>query len=453
MAETIFDQDPGLHNQAEDERDNNLGGNGFDLEGWEIPSEQPWPILDPAAFHGLAGDIVRAIEPISEADPVAVLVQFLATAGCALGRGPYYQVGETRHHPNLFAALCGITSKGRKGTSYDPIQALVQDVAPDWAKNNIKSGLASGEGIIHCVHDDIWMREKVPQGGKGKPPTYELVLKEESVADKRILVIEAEFGQLLSVMQRPGNSLSPIIRLAWDGRKLQTVSKHFGETATDAHIAIAGHITIEEIRRGLTSLAVASGFANRFLFVLVRRSKELPFPGRLATEVAARFTEKLRSILDNSVIRREIIFHAQTRELWTDEYLALSAEKMGLFGYVVGRAEAQVIRLAMLYALLDQTYYIEPAHLRAALALWRYCEASARYIFGEALGDPIADEIFDALRRAGPDGMTRTEIRNLFSGNQSSEAVGAALRLLLRHNKVRRSHKASRGRHAEVWIA
>jgi hypothetical protein len=431
-------------------------GNGLDPGGsWGDPEELPWPILDPAAFHGLAGDIVRAIEPISEADPAAVLVQFLATTGCVIGRRPYYRVGETRHHPNLFAVICGVTSKGRKGTSYDPIEALLHGTAPDWAEDKIVSGLASGEGIIHCVHDDIWVREKVPQGGKGKPPIYERVLKEESVADKRLFVIEAEFASLLAAMLRQGNSLSPVIRLAWDGKKLQTVSKHFGETATDAHIAIVGHITIEEVRRNLTSLAMASGFANRFLFVLAKRSKELPFAGRLDPAVTEKLTKALGSILSNTVIQREITFHAKTRELWAAEYHDLSAEKIGLFGYIVGRAEAQVARLAMLYALLHQTHYIEPAHLRAALALWRYCEASARYIFGEALGDPIADEIHQALRRAGPDGMTRTEIYNLFGGNRTSDSIGAALRLLMRHAKARSKQRTSggAGRPTEIWFA
>jgi hypothetical protein len=51
-----------------------------------------WPRIDHAAFHGLAGDVVRTIEPHSEADPVAILIQVLAFVGNVIGRGPYYQV-------------------------------------------------------------------------------------------------------------------------------------------------------------------------------------------------------------------------------------------------------------------------------------------------------------------------------------------------------------------------
>ena len=46
----------------------------------------PWPQIDEAAFQGLAGEAVKAIEPHSEADPVALLMQFLTMAGNLIGR-------------------------------------------------------------------------------------------------------------------------------------------------------------------------------------------------------------------------------------------------------------------------------------------------------------------------------------------------------------------------------
>ena len=53
--------------------------------------------------------------------------------------------------------------------------------------------------------------------------------------------------------------------------------------------------------------------------------------------------------------------------------------------------------------------HIELTHLKAALAVWAYCEASAKYIFGSTLGDPMADDILRALKRAGADGMSRND--------------------------------------------
>jgi hypothetical protein len=127
-----------------------------------------------------------------------------------------------RHHTNLYGVICGNTSKGRKGTSYDPVENLIGRADPKWREICVKSGLVSGEGVIHAAHDDIRVREKVSQRGKGKPPIYEWVLKEPNVEDKRLLVIEQEFAALLGLMQRQGNSLSPVLA----GRSLKRSATH-----------------------------------------------------------------------------------------------------------------------------------------------------------------------------------------------------------------------------------
>jgi hypothetical protein len=111
------------------------------------------------------------------------------------------------------------------------------------------------------------------------------------------------------------------------------------------------------------------------------------------------------------------------------------------------------MRLAALYAVMSWSHGIEREHLLAALALWDYSEKSARYIFGDATGDPVADQIFDSLRAAGKDGMTRTEISHLFGRNMSSERIAQALSLLLGAGRVRRKTQKTGGRQAERWFA
>jgi hypothetical protein len=68
-------------------------------------------------------------------------------------------------------------------------------------------------------------------------------------------------------------------RKAWDGGILSTMTRSSSLRATGAHISIVGHITVEELRARLTRTDTANGFANRFLFALVKRSKVLPFGG------------------------------------------------------------------------------------------------------------------------------------------------------------------------------
>ena len=48
--------------------------------GKPLPSNWPEP-LDEAAFYGAAGEAVRAMAPHTEADPAALMVQFLTGVG------------------------------------------------------------------------------------------------------------------------------------------------------------------------------------------------------------------------------------------------------------------------------------------------------------------------------------------------------------------------------------
>ena len=91
---------------------------------------------------------------------------------------------------------------------------------------------------------------------------------------------KAEFANVLKVVTREGNTLSPVIRSAWDDGNLRTMTKNSPARATDAHISIIGHITREEYRRELTETESANGFANRYCIVAVERSKCLPEGGK-----------------------------------------------------------------------------------------------------------------------------------------------------------------------------
>jgi hypothetical protein len=102
--------------------------------------------------------------------------------------------------------------------------------------------------------------------------------------------------------------------------------------------------------------------------------------------------------------------------------------------------------LSLNYALLDKAAEIRIEHLRAALAVWRYCEDSARFIWGDSLGDPTADELLRALRVAGADGLTRWDITNHFSRHKSAEELDRALGVLNERGLVRLAKEDSGGK-------
>jgi hypothetical protein len=253
-----------------------------DLRDWKPPSivndvSVVWPAIDKeAAYHGIAGEFVRTIEPHSEADPIALLIQFLVAVGNAIGRGPHYKVEGDYHYTKLFAVLVGATNDGRKGTSLGRVLQVMEEADPDWTQYRVQSGLVSGEGLIHHVRDPVL---KLKDG--------EMVEVDRGVSDKRLLIDAQEFAAVLAVMEKPGNTLSPVTRDAWGHKVLQTLGKVSPDKATGSHISIIAHITEPELRRKLTRTEMANGYANRFLFTKVRRSKKLPHGGHLIALVSA----------------------------------------------------------------------------------------------------------------------------------------------------------------------
>jgi len=235
--------------------------------------------LAQAAFQGLAGEIVRLIDPHTEADPVALLFQLLAAFGNLIGRDKYIIADGAYHHLSLYGVLVGQTSKGRKGTSWNHIANLVERVDPDWRKNCVTQGLSSGEGLIWEVRDPIEETKPIRKNGR-HTGEYETIIANQGEADKRLLIIEGEFANVLKVIAREGNTLSPVIRSAWDCGDLRCMVKTSPAKATGAHISIIGHITRYELRRLLTQTESANGFANRFCWLAVRRSKCLPMAVR-----------------------------------------------------------------------------------------------------------------------------------------------------------------------------
>lgn len=418
-----------------------------------VPSASPWPTIDPAAYYGLAGDLVRTIAPHTEADPIALLMQSLIFFGNALNRGPHTVAEADRHATTENATFVGETAKARKGTSAGRLRRIFEFADPEWATQKIASGLSSGEGLIWAVRDPIFKWES-KKGKKGEDPGEPaLVMVDPGVDDKRLLVLEEEFANLLVVMTREGNNVSPIIRQAWDGKTLQTLTKNSPAKSTGAHISIVGHITTPELRKLLSKTQAANGFGNRFLWLMVRRSKELPEGGALHTVDLEPLVRRLQAALTFARTVGEVKRDGYGRGLWCEVYHDLSASLPGMLGAVTARAEAHTMRLSMLYALMDQAREVGEVHLRAALALWSYCLDSARYVFGEArLGDTVADEILAALR-GSPQGLTRTQIRDLFRRHTTEGAIVVALGELQAAGLARCEHRATRGRPVEVWVA
>jgi len=392
--------------------------------GWPDPPH-------PDVYTGLPGEIVSLVAPHTEADPVAVLGQLLVAAGSAIGRGAFFAVEATRHHPNEFVVLVGDSAKARKGSSWDHVARLLSRADPGLA-GRTHTGLSTGEGVVWAVRD-----------AAGSDP---------GAPDPRLLVVEPEFASVLKATGRDVSTLSPVLRAAWDGRPLQLLTRTAPARASQAHVAVIGHITAAELRSQLSAIELANGFMNRFVLLACRRVRLLPEGGDPDPLAGTGCEQALAAALRAGRAAGQLRFSLEARLCWWEAYQALSEVSGGLAGAMGARSEAHVVRLALIYALLDRKTTIELVHLRAGLALWDYAARSATWALGEASGDPIAEQIHGAL--AGrPDGLTRTEIRDLFQRNQPAAALDNALGALEAAGRARAERVTTAGRPAERWVA
>lgn len=358
-------------------------------------NEQQKKITD-RALYGLAGEIVRTIEPHTEADSMALLLNTLITFGNVIGRKAFFEADGSQHFTNLYGVIVGTTSAG-KGTSWSQIKQPFNAVDNDWAKTQIKSGLSSGEGLIAAVSD------------------------ESKSTDKRLLIVESEFASVLGMQKREGNVLSPMIRSFWDDGTAHILNKNSPLSASNAHVSIIGHITPDELRSTFGKTQISNGFANRFLWTSIKRSKLLPNGGKMSDEEQSSLVKKLQEAVEFARTVREMKRDAEAESLWIRNYPILTAERSGAFGNATARARAQVVRLSMIYALMDKSAVIKREHLIAALAFWQFCEDSAQNIFGDSTGLDDLDKLIKSLKNAPKGKLSRTEIsRDVFSGNKSA---------------------------------
>jgi hypothetical protein len=408
------------------------------------PEPLPWPDAPKIeAYSGLAGDVATEIAPTTEADKVAILAQFLVAFGNRIGRSAYFQQEATSHHANEFLLIVGQSARARKGTSWDRIQQLFEIAEPEggWIDQRLASGLSSGEGLVWAVRDAIYKTED----GQQK-------LIDDGISDKRLLAQESEFASVLKQADRSGNVLSPILRQLWERGTVSTLTKSNSAKATGAHVSVVGHITMDELRRCLTATEIANGFMNRFMMVAVKRSQLLTDGGNLTKAVAKILAERIRDAITYAEHVQRMERDTDAKRLWHEVYPTLTRDRPGLTGSLLARAEAHVLRLSMVYALLGKSFVIQEQHLIAALAFWDYVERSTEFLFGDSTGDKLADEFLKLIRSRPDEGVSRTDLMASTGRHAKKVEVEGSLQSLWRQNKAHPRKVKTSGRPSERWF-
>lgn len=382
-----------------------------------LDSRDRVPVLGEDALHGLAGQIARSLAPITEASVPAMLLTLLVSFSAMVGRTAYVHVGHQKHHPVLFGVVVGTSARARKGTGAAAVRPILEAADTTFMnERQVRGAIQSGEALIQAA-------ATMSQSSGGDYPEI----------DQRVLLVEEEHARLLTVAGRQGSTLSPIMRSAWDSDVLSARTKAQTLTASDAHVCFLGQVTIAELKATLKPVDILNGFANRFLHVLSHRDTLIPEPGKLTDAKIQNFGRHLRSAVDFAHGCGEVERSPEFRTTWERLYRVIESQPPGgnVYDALTSRASPYLLRLAMIYALLDQSPTITDVHLRAAAALWDYSEASVAHIWGATLGDDALDRLYSGVKSAGDDGMTRTQVSQLFSKNKGKAELDSLVTQLV----------------------
>jgi hypothetical protein len=352
------------------------------------------------AYHGLPGEVVRSLAPFTEADPAGLLMTLLAACGAAIGPRPHAVADGARHPARLDVVLVGRSARARKGTSWAVIRRLLARGAPELVERRLIHGLSTGEGLVN-------------------------ELSNRDGDDRHVLVVEPEIARLLRSAVRSA-SLSALLRQAWDGDELSVLTRQKPIKVDCASVSIVGHITAEELQRRLDATDAANGFGNRLLFCWVERSQKLPHGGELSESGLDVLGARLGTAIARAKTIDRVPFAPEATQLWADLYCTFDDDARGVVGALLARAEAQLLRLALTYALLDGSSVIELAHLEAGAAAWRHSEATVHRLYGTSGPDQVLMLLLAALREAGPEGLDGTQQRDVFSRHLSGDRLAKA---------------------------
>jgi hypothetical protein len=323
----------------------------------------------------------------------------------------------------------GESARARKGSGKDRVRAIMKEVDAEWLKFRTMSGFGSGEAIVQEIRDprEQWFFNKETGGGSNK-------ITDPGVRDKRLCISVGEFQGILAVCNRPESLLSSVMRDGWDGQPLHNKVKNNPASCLEPMLSIVADTTNADLSVSLSQADRNNGFANRYLWPYVYRTKLLPFGGEQLDWTAE--AEQLRGVLDFARGVHRVFMDKQTKDRWERTvYPRLERDVPGLVGALTSRASAHTIRLAMLYALFDKSDHIRLEHLEAAEAMWQYCEDSVQTIFGDLLSTH-QQKILDFLKTRGK-AATKTEIhRDCFQGHRRGDSIQADLDMLRSRGKV-----------------
>jgi hypothetical protein len=398
--------------------------------------------IDESKLTGIFGNIVKKMYPNVESSRITILIQSMAIFSSMLpyGKGFYYYDGSYKTFLNEFIVLVGNSFSG-KGNSFNNISALFRHVDPNFLDKNITRNIQSGESLVYRLKDE----ELDPND----PYAVE--------KDKRLLLYQSEFSDLLTVSGREFNTLSSHIRNAFDGEDLENNTKGSLIKASKPYLSIIGHITPSELLNKFSNqVNFFNGFGNRFLWFYIEGSKPLArggnhkFPDTYQKEIDdLNFAIKKVSRNEND---SELIINSEFYEKYDDWYQKKwNSKSSGVLDSLSQRDPKHIWKLASVNALANGRIEVGIEDYNLALLIINYCNKSRTHLFGDKFENPSDQKVINFLFNNGGT-ATRTQISyDLFQRNKNSQQINEIRDRLENGNRIFVDRSQGNTNSSEIW--
>jgi len=380
-------------------------------------------------FYGMVGEVARTAANGTEINPVSAALVYLSFIGVNVSGDSYYRIGNKIHHSLLFTLHIGRSGRGRKGDSQQLVHLIrkrIEEKDSSLLGNFHGTGLSSREGLATLIHD-----------GFGESP---------AIADKRLWINEDEFSNTLSQSKREGNTLSSAIRESWDGGGIKPATKSKPVGVSNPLIGIHANITPTELNSMLSARDMSNGFANRFLMIWAEKTQSIAYPKTTPESVIEELANQTIAIIrfakggyPNKKNSLEMHLSQAARNFWSEAYMNLDKPLDSDFlNGLLERRAPYAIRLAMVFALTDQTHVIEVCHIKAALEWIGYSVNTVKYVFADKANNRVQGEtrqnaarIMEFLKLRPLGSGLRDIANDCFQKNSSGDKISQALCYLL----------------------
>lgn len=366
---------------------------------------------------GVIGEFLDLMESTTEADLLGIIIIFLNIFGAMVGAQVYLELGNLQHRANFFTLIVSDTANGRKGTGLKLVKDFFNLVDPQFFLDSYRTGLSSAEGVIKFLADS------------NKKGIFTL------------LAIQPEASAVFKNFERIGNKLSELVREAFDGDPIANMSVS-NEMRVDKHyICFIFLITKAELLQTIKAVELFNGFANRFTWALVHRSKILSNPPKVNKDKLSELACKVREAVDFARSQTALKLTDEAEKVWDTIYRKIHQDQPDTHtSGLKGRFDVLTLRLALNFALLDQCNNVEVRHLEAAYELIGISEHCIENIFAKnnTNTDKTNSKILKGLSERS-DWVSQSSIMTqFFSNNIKSEALIQCLGVLESNGLIER---------------